>query len=1178
VTTKARAIPNAVASLNTELQHLHELHPVLPNEDIVPIADAKGFGLVELGTRGGLRAQFLSSGALFALRHRETLINQLLPGPAEDGLFRLLVRWRAGWKAERGEHEAESADGWAALVGPGLAFTRVGPRAVAWATDVAGTLESTTMFALHSRIAAWTWRIRIRNTSPSVLRVDVLHAQDLGLADEGAVRNNEAYISQYLDLLPVVDSALGWVILARQNQPMAGGRHPWLAVGCATSADAFCTDGGQFFGADHRISGEPAAVRQPSLPSQRLQYEFALAGLQSRMVEIAPEETTEIEFFARYLDDHPAASAPEDAQALRGIVSTRWSRIRGGRSGPPGETSIFVRSPWLHGAISTTADWDTWFPGARRHEEHENDHTTLAFFHGADTHVVARGKEATVQRPHGHILRSGEPRWIDSDHFGITCYAAGIFGAQAYLGNPNLARLLSVVRNHLNVARASGQRVFVRVGGEWRQLGVPSAFAMTPGDARWIYRLDDTVVEACVWCSPHCAAAFLELRVSAGASREFLVTHQLALGANEFDETGGLQIRDDAGWIECVPDPQGFTAKHLPGLCFAIAAAEPADVAVLGADELLYADGRRRGGPYAVVQTKTVQSCRIILLGSLDGRAALSAAVSAARQEVAAGRNAARALVAPMRLAGGADAAVARIDEILPWFTHNAGIHFAAPHGLEQYGGAAWGVRDVCQGSVEWLLAAGEWLTVRRVLATVFAQQYPHDGGWPQWFMHPPFHAIQQAHSHGDVCFWPVKALCDYAEATNDLDFLAEEIAYTDPERFERAGPREPLWAHCDRVLAQCEARFVSGTALVNYGDGDWDDTLQPADPRMRTRMISAWTVALAFHTFRRLSAVCGHAGEHARAGRLDALLERMRVDFHDYLMPGGTVAGFLVREEDGRSRPLLHPTDQMTGIRHRLLPMTRAVLAELFTRDEALRHMDLVGRELRYADGVRLMSEPASYHGGCERLFKRAETAANVGREIGLLYLHAHLRYAEALAKIGDGETLWWALQVANPVGLKEVVPNAAARQSNVYFSSSDADFADRLEAAARWNDLRTGRVAVRGGWRLYSSGPGLFLHTVRASLLGVRESFGDIVFDPVLPRSLDGLTARLKVSGRTVDVQYRVRKAGFGPSQIVVNGTSLSLAAREHNPYRVGGCRVPAATLSALLDREMNAIEVEL
>jgi cellobiose phosphorylase len=267
-----------------------------------------------------------------------------------------------------------------------------------------------------------------------------------------------------------------------------------------------------------------------------------------------------------------------------------------------------------------------------------------------------------------------------------------------------------------------------------------------------------------------------------------------------------------------------------------------------------------------------------------------------------------------------------------------------------------------------------------------------------------------------------------------------------------------------------------------------------------------------------------------------------------------------------------------VTGIRYRLLPMTRAVLAELFTRDEADRHLDIVGRELRYTDGVRLMSEPASYHGGCERLFKRAETAANVGREIGLQYLHAHLRYAEAMAKVGDAETLWWALQVANPVGLMDVVPNATPRQSNVYFSSSDADFADRLEAAARWTELRTGCVAVRGGWRLYSSGPGLFLRTVRACLLGVRESFGDVVFDPVLPRSLDGLVARLTLIGRPVEVTYRVRTAPCGPSRIVVNGARLPLATRELNPYRTGGCRVPAATLSARLDREANAIEIQL
>lgn len=1141
--------------------------------DSIRIADANAFGLIELESQSGLRAQFLPTGALFALRHRHTLINQLLPGPAADGLFRLLVRWWSGGKAG-----GRPADGWGAVAGPGLTFGRVGPRAVTWATEMAGTLASTTTFVLDPQLGHWAWRIRVRNTSASILGVDVLHALDLGLADEGAVRNNEAYVSQYLDLLPVSTPALGWVILARQNQPMTGGLHPWLAVACGSGAEAFCTDGWQFFGADHRLTGEPLAVRVPALPSRRLQYEFALAGLQSRPVELAPGGSGEVTFVARYLEDHPSASTPEDVNRVAEIVSSGRGPVPRLSPRAPRRTSLFVRGPWLHGAAPTSADWDAWYPGPRRHEERGADGTVLGFFHGADTHVVGRVKEETVMRPHGHILRSGEPRWVDREHLGLTCYAAGIFAAQVYLGNPSVARLLSVVRNHLNVGRAAGQRVWLRETGEWRQLGVPSAFAMTPGDARWLYRLDDSLIEARVWCSSRHAAAFVELRVTAGAPREVLITHELALGANEFDQSGELQLRPRAGWLSCTLDRGTVTAKGLPGLCFAIAAAEPADVAAVGCDELLYLDGVRRGGPYAVVQTKAVTRCTVILVGSLAGTAALPAAVAAARQECGEAQAAARALDAPVRLSGGDDPAIARIDEMLPWFTHNAGIHFSAPHGLEQYGGGAWGVRDVCQGSVEWLLASGDAATVRRVLGAVFGQQYPDDGGWPQWFMHPPFHTIQQRHSHGDVCLWPVKALCDYVEATNDLAFLGEEIGYTDPEGFEPTGPHEALWAHCDRVLAQCQARFVTGTALVDYGDGDWDDTLQPADPAMRTRMVSAWTVALAYQTLRQFSKVCRRARAGARASRVDALLERMRADFHTYLMPEGTVAGFMVQEDDGAWRPLLHPADAVTGIRYRLLPMTRAVLAELFTPEEAQRHLGIIARELRFPDGVRLMSEPVPYHGGRQRLFQRAETAANVGREIGLQYLHAHLRYAEAMAKTGDAEALWWALQVCNPVGLTEVLPHASPRQSNVYFSSSDADFPDRFEAATRWSELRTGRVAVRAGWRLYSSGPGLFLHKVRTCLLGVRESFGDVVLDPVLPRRLDGLIARFTLWGRPVEARYRVHDVSVGTSSVLVNGVRLSLTTRDHNPYRVGAWRVPASELSALLGPERNIVEIEL
>jgi 1,2-beta-oligoglucan phosphorylase len=142
------------------------------------------------------------------------------------------------------------------------------------------------------------------------------------------------------------------------------------------------------------------------------------------------------------------------------------------------------------------------------------------------------------------------------------------------------------------------------------------------------------------------------------------------------------------------------------------------------------------------------------------------------------------------------------------------------------------------------------------------------------------------------------------------------------------------------------------------------------------------------------------------------------------------------------------------------------------------------------------------------------------------------------------------------------------------VYFSSSDADFADRVEAASRWQELRTGGVPVRAGWRLYSSGPGLYLHAIRAALLGVRESFGEVVLDPVLPPGLDGLVARLRLHGAAVEIRYRVRG---GVAGITVNGAAVPLDARERNPYRPGGWRVPLAAL-ALSSAATNVIEIAL
>ena len=209
------------------------------------------FGLNELLSGSGLRIEITSCGAIHAIRHGSSLINQFIPGPAEEGFFRLILRWQT----------ADGASGWAHLAGPTVAHRRTGPTSFEWTSVVAPGIACSALLELHPNLTAWRWCTRLTNNSTESLLVDVLMAQDLGLADEGAVRNNEAFNSQYIDLLPVEDDRLGWVILARQNQSAHGGTHPWLAIGCEGGAAAYCTDAVQFFGDDHRHSGVPLAVR-----------------------------------------------------------------------------------------------------------------------------------------------------------------------------------------------------------------------------------------------------------------------------------------------------------------------------------------------------------------------------------------------------------------------------------------------------------------------------------------------------------------------------------------------------------------------------------------------------------------------------------------------------------------------------------------------------------------------------------------------------------------------------------------------------------------------------------------------------------------------------------------------------------------------------------------------------
>jgi cellobiose phosphorylase len=360
---------------------------------------------------------------------------------------------------------------------------------------------------------------------------------------------------------------------------------------------------------------------------------------------------------------------------------------------------------------------------------------------------------------------------------------------------------------------------------------------------------------------------------------------------------------------------------------------------------------------------------------------------------------------------------------------------------------------------------------------------------------------------------------------------------------------------------------------LAAYGHGDWNDSLQPADPALAEQLCGAWTVTLHVQMLDTLAQALRHVGRAALAARLEAARAGIRDDFQRLLMADGVVAGYAHFRAPGEVALWLHPSDRATGLRYSLLPMVHGILSNLFTREQALRHVELIRQHLLGTDGARLFDRPLPYHGGLQRHFQRAESSTFFGREIGLMYMHAHLRWAEALAHLGDGEGAWHALRLANPIGVREAVPNARLRQANCYTSSSDAVFSDRLDAQQRYPAVRSGTVEVEGGWRVYSSGAGIAVRLVRECLLGLRLRHASLGLDPVLPRALDGLQARVALPGRMLTLHCRVGPLGHGPVAVRCNGRAVAFE-REPNPYRTGGVVLP---LESLREGD-NHIEIEL
>jgi cellobiose phosphorylase len=982
------------------------------------------------------------------------------------------------------------------------------------------------------------------------LEADIVYTQDIGLAAEGHVTNNEAYNAHYIDHR-IFETKQGYVLCSRQNQNQPGG-HPFYQQGCMGRAVGFSVDGFPFFGFGYKFDNGIHDLTQPTLNNRVYQYEFAYAALQSEAFRL--RDDAHITFYGAFqpdLEKRITSPLPHDEIEAKHKKITfpqmnEKKQFAFAPDIPEGMAGIQSSAPFSPGEINDL------YPN-RRHEE-ITDGKLLSFFTPDGAHVVLAEKERVTERPHGHIIAnlSDEPHGV----LASTSYIYGVFDSQIVAGNTTFNALNTHHRCGLNSVKKSGRRLMIRINGVFKTLAMPAVYEMGMNYARWLYKLDNDVltVITCVGVN----APLLKLAVVSEQNKayDFLLCDALMKG---------IEVRREGQTVLAAYAPGTMTANHYPDLLFELSTDAPF---TLTDDRRFYPAYGSQGENLMVMEITRCTGFTLDTRGFIDGKKredhkgcdfSIADEIESYRRKSTDGM-----LGFHLSIDNALTDKVDRFNYLTMWYSHNARIHYASPHGLEQSGGAAWGLRDVCQGPFEYFLATQNYGACRHILSEVYARQYLETGDWPQWFMFDAYRKIQHHESHGDIILWPLKALCAYMEATEDYPFLETPLPYTHIEGYEATREAQTILEHVKRQMDAIAKGFIEINGevkfLSRYGGGDWDDTLQPARRELAQNMVSGWTVALTYQVYKDFSRVMGRYDD-TYAKHVDKMAQSIKDDYYAYLIKDGVAAGFMIFGENEGPTYLLHPNDEKTGIKYRLLPMIRGMISEIFTPELAEGHYGLIREHLYHPDGVRLMSATPTYRGGENMYFMRAETSASFAREVSLHYVHAHIRFIEAMAKLGKGGEAWSALCKVNPILLHETVPNAAPRQSNTYFTSSDAAFDNRYDAMEGFRKLRKSEVAVKSGWRLYSSGPGIYLNQLISHVLGLRIKGADIIIDPVLPVELDGLRFQYRILGKAVTFIYRVT-GDAGVTKVSIDGRPEEIE-RLEGVYRPGGALMHAGRI---------------
>ncbi|MGO4268821.1 cellobiose phosphorylase, partial [Paenibacillus sp. TAF58] len=383
---------------------------------------------------GALAFTFMNSGDIRKITYNQTMINQLIANPIDGSMNNIYLRIHR-----------ESSISFVPLLGI-RSTSRISrsDSQISWKGHVE-ELEYEVIFTLTPQLI-WFWDVRVHGHGADI---DLVYGQDVGIADQGAVRSNEAYLSQYIDHSVFHDPVKGWVVCSRQNMPQQG-QFPYLQQGSLTNAAEYSTDGFQFFGLSYKATNQPEALTKDKLASEIYQYEFAYTALQSQRVVV--DGTARFVFYGLFKPHHPNAVVSlayedevQEAWTYTETLDTKWDE--------------YLESVSLQSRIGDPLQVESMkieeirrdFPG--RHQEEWDNEILLSFFTEGHEHVVLKEKELLVERPHGHILMTGDNARMNEQVLTTTSYMYGIFNSQLVVGNTSSNKMLTNARNALNVLK-----------------------------------------------------------------------------------------------------------------------------------------------------------------------------------------------------------------------------------------------------------------------------------------------------------------------------------------------------------------------------------------------------------------------------------------------------------------------------------------------------------------------------------------------------------------------------------------------------------------------------------------------------------------------------------------------------------------------------------------------------